>query len=144
MPRTAPVESTPIAPGPHRRRVLLRLAGELGTKSTRPRRRFLAILLANARRALHAAGVPARVEHGWSRIWVDTPDPAAARRALASVFGIQAAVEVLEVPFGDLDELVAALAPLYRDAVRGRTFGVQPRRLGAASVAPHDVAVALG
>jgi tRNA uracil 4-sulfurtransferase len=144
MQRTAQAPDGPTAPARYRRRVLLRLAGELGTKSTRTRRRFLAILLANARRALHAAGVPARVEHGWSRIWVDTPDPSAARQALASVFGIQAAVEVLEVPFGDLDGLVAALTPLYRDAVRGRTFGVQPRRLGTASVAPHDVAVALG
>jgi thiamine biosynthesis protein ThiI len=144
MQRTEAVTTGSPAQPQHRRRVLLRLAGELGTKSTRTRRRFLAILLANTRRALREAGVPARVEHGWSRIWVDTPDPARARRALSSVFGVQAAVEVLEVPFQDLDGLVGALVPLYRERVRGRTFGVQARRLGAASVSPHDLAVALG
>jgi tRNA uracil 4-sulfurtransferase len=132
------------APPAGRRRVLVRLAGELGTKSPRTRRRFLNTLLANARRALHAAGLRATVSQEWSRLWVDGPDPAAARRAVAHLFGVHSAVEVLEVSFESLPSLVDALEPVFRERVRGHTFGVRARRAGSSPVKAQDLAVALG
>jgi tRNA uracil 4-sulfurtransferase len=128
----------------YRARVLVRLAGELGTKSARTRRGFLSVLVTNAARALRSAGVRGTVRQEWSRLWVDTDDPAGAREALARVFGVHSAVETLEVPFSSLDDLVAALEPLYRTQVEGRTFGIRARRAGTASVNPQDLAVALG
>src|SRR3979409_1311869 len=92
-----------------RRRVLVRLAGELGTKSPRTRRRFLATLVANATRALRTSEVPGVVRHDWSRVGGDAPDPAAARRAVAHLFGVHSAVEVREVSFDSLAGLVDAL-----------------------------------
>jgi thiamine biosynthesis protein ThiI len=128
----------------HRTRVLVRLAGEMGTKSARTRRGFLAILVANAARALRAAGVKGSVRHEWSRLWVDTADPTGARQALAQVFGVHSVAEAIEVRFSALEDLVAALEPLYRERVRGRTFGIRARRAGAASINPQELAVALG
>lgn len=136
----------PSAPLTYRRRVLVRLAGELGTKSPRTRRRFLNALVSNGAHALRAAGLHGSVRQEWSRIWADVPEgeAAAARQAMARLFGVRSAIEVLEVGFDSLDELVDRLAPLYAEQVRGHTFGVQARRAGTASVDPHDVAVALG
>ena len=138
-----PLDLTPA----HRRRVLLRLAGELGTKSPRTRRRFLATLVGNAGRALRAAGLQATVRQEWSRIWVDVADPGhvpVARRAVADLFGTHSAAEVLEVPAPSLSALVTALEPVYRERVRGHTFGIRARRAGTTSIAPQDLAVELG
>lgn len=127
-----------------RRRVLVRLGGELGTKSTRTRRKFLTVLVANAARALRAAGLHARVQQEWSRIWVDGEDVAGIRQVVADLFGVRSATEVLELRLTGIDQLVRDLAPLYRAQVRGRTFGVRARRLGRSDVSPQDLAVALG
>ncbi|HEX4216384.1 MAG TPA: THUMP domain-containing protein [Candidatus Dormibacteraeota bacterium] len=127
-----------------RRRVLIRLGGELGTKSTRTRRKFLTVLVANAARALRAAGLHARVRQEWSRIWVDGDDVAGIREVVASLFGVHSATEVVELRLTSLDRLVGDLAALYRAQVRGRTFGVRARRLGRSDVSPQELAVALG
>lgn len=127
-----------------RTRVLVRLAGELGTKSARTRRGFLTVLVGNAARALRAARIRGQVRQEWSRLWVDTADPAGAREALTTVFGVHSVAEAREVRFDSLEDLVAALEALYRERVRGHTFGIRARRAGTAAVPPHDLAVALG
>lgn len=126
------------------RRLFVRLAGEIGTKSTRTRRRFLRVLARNARLALEAAGVRGFVRSEWSRILVDAADLPAARDVLSRVFGVHSVDEVLEVRFGSLASLVEALTPLYRDRVAGRSFAVRARRQGRHDFTSQDVAVELG
>jgi tRNA uracil 4-sulfurtransferase len=126
------------------RRLLVRLGGEVCTKSSRTRRRFLTVLTRNARAALRRAGVPGEVRQEWTRLTVSTPEPAAARDALSRVFGIHAVHETLPVPFASLPDLVAGLVPLYADRVAGRSFAVRAKRREAAPFSSHDLAVELG
>jgi thiamine biosynthesis protein ThiI len=125
-------------------RLMLKIAGEIGTKSAPTRRRFLRVLASNARAALDRRGVDARVEPRWSRLMVEAEDLGGARDALGSVFGLHSIAEVVTVPFRDLDDLVEKVEPLYRDRVAGRTFAVRARRSGQHAFGSPDVAVRLG
>ena len=126
------------------RLLLLKIAGEIGTKSSRTRRRFLRVLVRNLRAALDRAGVKATVEPRWSRLLVRTSDPERAREALAAVFGLHSVSEVAAIPFEGLDDLADAAAEEYRDRVAGRTFAVRVRRSGEHPFRSIDVATALG
>jgi tRNA uracil 4-sulfurtransferase len=143
---TLPDRDAAARPGPATtpRRLLLRLVGEVCTKSPRTRRRFLGVLTRNARAALRRAGVPAEVRQEWTRLVVETPEPAAAREALSRVFGIHSVHETLPVPYSSLPGLVEALVPLYAPRVAGRSFAVRARRREPASFRSHDLAVELG
>jgi thiamine biosynthesis protein ThiI len=123
---------------------MLKIAGEIGTKSSRTRRRFLKVLAANARAALARHGVRGRVEPRWSRLMVFTKDLRGARSALSALFGLHSLAEVATVPFEGLDDLVEGAAALYRDRVAGRTFAVRARRSGKHPFDSLDVATALG
>ncbi len=124
--------------------LLLRLSGELGTKSTRTRRRFLRQLLENVRRALAEAGVSARAHHTWSRLWVETADLEGAEHALRAVFGIRGLSRGARISFDTPEDLTDRLAGMVRDRVRGHTFAVRTRRLAGASLVGHDLDVSLG
>jgi len=126
------------------RHLLVRLGGEVCTKSSRTRRRFLAVLTRNAKAALRRAGVPAEVVPQWTRLVVSSPDPAAAREVLARVFGVHSVREAVPVPFTSLPDLVGSLVPLYRERVAGRSFAVRPKRRAQLPFTSHDVAVELG
>lgn len=126
------------------RRLLVRLAGEFGTKSARTRRSFLRVLAENARRALRSAGLKAHVRPEWSRLMVDTSDSAAAQTALSYVFGISSTVQVAEVGYTTLDDLVRVLTHVYGDRVAGRSFAVRPRRIAGVPFRSGDLARALG
>jgi thiamine biosynthesis protein ThiI len=123
---------------------MLKIAGEIGTKSARTRRRFLRVLAANVRAALRHAGLPAEVESRWSRLFVRVPDPARARDALSTVFGLHSISEVAVLRYEDLGDLVEQAAALYRDRVAGKTFAVRARRSGEPGFSSRDVAVKLG
>jgi thiamine biosynthesis protein ThiI len=133
-----------VAAQTQRLRLLVRLAGEIGTKSRPTRRRFLQVLAENARRALDAAGVVGRVHPQLSRLLVDADDPRLGGSALARVFGVHAVDEVREVPFTSLSDLVEKLVPFFREHVAGRSFAVRARRRGVHSFSSPDVAAALG
>jgi tRNA uracil 4-sulfurtransferase len=126
------------------RRLMLKIAGEIGTKSSRTRRRFLRILAANVRTALASRGVRGRVAPRWSRLLVDTNDPAGARASLTEVFGLHSVAEVATIGFEGLGDLVSGATDLYRDRVAGRTFAVRPRRSGRHTFDSLDVATELG
>ena len=123
---------------------MLKISGEIGTKSARTRRRFLRALERNVRVALERAGVEARVRNRWSRFLVQADDPAAARDALTGVFGIHSLVEVAILRFEGLDDLVERAAELSRERVRDRTFAVRPKRSGVHDFTSRDVAIKLG
>jgi tRNA uracil 4-sulfurtransferase len=124
--------------------LLLRLSGELGTKSTRTRRRFLQQLLDNVRRALAQAGVAGHAHHTWSRLWVETADLDRAERALRDVFGIRGLSRGVQIRFDTAEDLTDRLASLVRDRVRGHTFAVRTRRMVGASLTAHDLDISLG
>jgi tRNA uracil 4-sulfurtransferase len=126
------------------RRLLVRIGGEVCTKSSRTRRRFLAVLTRNARAALRREGVRAEVASEWTRLVVSTPEPARARELLARVFGVHRVHEVAQVPFTTLPGLVDSLVPLYRDRVAGRSFAIRPKRRAPLPFGSHDLAVELG
>ncbi|MGH2674923.1 MAG: tRNA 4-thiouridine(8) synthase ThiI, partial [Actinomycetota bacterium] len=107
------------------RLLMLKIAGEIGTKSARTRRRFLRVLTQNVRAALRRRGLRAEVEPRWSRLLVRAEELPVAREALARVFGLHSVSEVSVVAFGSLDELVSTAAEVYRDRVVGRTFAVR-------------------
>ena len=141
---TTAIEPDPAPGGRDRRLLLVRLAGEMGVKSSRTRRSFLRLLAENARRALRQAGVEARVRPEWSRLLVETADPEAARETLGRVFGVHAVAEVVEVAHAGLEDLVARLLPLFRPRVEGRTFAVRPRRTPETPFTSEALARALG
>jgi thiamine biosynthesis protein ThiI len=125
-------------------RLMLKIAGEIGTKSSRTRRRFLRVLSGNVRTALARHGIAARVESRWSRLMVETDDLPGAKGALEGVFGLHSVAEVSSIEFEDLDDLVMKAEPLYRDRVFGRTFAVRPKRSGSQPFDSLQVATALG
>ena len=126
------------------RRLVVRLGGEVCTKSPRTRRHFLAALTRNARAALRRERIAGEVAQEWTRLVVATPEPAAARETLARVFGVHRVDEVAEVPFGSLPELVDVLAARYRERVAGRSFAVRPKRRAPLGFHTRDLSVALG
>jgi thiamine biosynthesis protein ThiI len=123
--------------------LVLKIAGEIGTKSARTRRRFLRVLTSNARAALRRAGVEAAVESRWSRLIVRTDDPRAGA-ALANICGLHSVSEAALIRFDSLDDLVDQAAERFRDRVAGKTFAVRPKRAGHHSFRSRDVSVALG
>ena len=126
------------------RLLLLKIAGEIATKSARTRRRFLRVLARNVRAALRRAGVRGTVEPKWSRLLVRTPEPAEAAQALSRVFGIHSVAEARPVRSDSLDGLVSDAAAAAREQVRGRTFAVRVKRSGEHPYRSLDVATALG
>jgi thiamine biosynthesis protein ThiI len=129
---------------PMRTRLMLKIAGEIGLKSPRTRRRFLRFLVRNVKAALERAGIAADVENRWSRLFVDTDQPELARGVLSRVFGLHSVSDVAVLPAPTLDELVDAATDLYRDRVAGKTFAVRARRRGELGYRSRDVAVQLG
>jgi tRNA uracil 4-sulfurtransferase len=129
---------------PVERLLVLKIAGEIGTKSSRTRRRFLRVLVANVRSALARAGVRGSVESRWSRLLVRTEDHQAAAGVLGRVFGLHSISESAILPFATLDELVEGAGDVYRPLVAGRTFAVRPRRSGHHPFRSIDVATTLG
>jgi thiamine biosynthesis protein ThiI len=123
---------------------MLKIAGEIGLKSARTRRRFLRHLVRNVKAALERAGVSAEVENRWSRLFVETEQPERAREALSYVFGLHSVSEIAMLPASSLDQLVDSAAALYRDRVAGRTFAVRARRHGEHAYGSRDVALHLG
>src|ERR671919_260155 len=89
------------------RLLVLKIAGEIGTKSARTRRRFLRTLTGNIRAALRRAGIRAETEPRWSRVLVRTDSPDAATDVLGRVFGLHSVSDAAVIRFGSLDELVA-------------------------------------
>lgn len=123
--------------------LMLKIAGEIGTKSAPTRRRFLRALATNARAALRRAGIRGEVEPRWSRVFVRTEDPSA-REALSRVFGVHSVAETTPLRFGSLDELVENAAERLRPVVRDRSFALRVRRRGEHDFRSRDVAVSLG
>ena len=124
--------------------VLVRLSGEVSTKSARVRRRFTQRLVDNMRAALDAAGQRARLQNEWSRILLQVPDTAAACEVLRRVFGVASVSPVDCTCAPDLAEIVRVGHERYQELIRGKTYAVRARRAGKHSFSAQDVNVQLG
>lgn len=124
-------------------RALLRYSGEIATKSRRTRSRFQARLADNLRDALEAAGVEARVERRWSRLFVASEDEEALR-FLPRIFGLSSFSRIEAECAADLETVVETGRRLFHDRVRGHTFAVRARRSGEHDFSSYDVQRELG
>ncbi len=123
--------------------ILVRLAGELATKSPRVRARFQKRLIGNLRDALESTRVEHTVRSGWTRLFVETADPAVVD-VLARVFGVSSLSRIEARCRADLDEIVAVGAARFAERVRGRRFAVRARRAGDHPFRSRDIEVRLG
>ncbi len=126
--------------------VLLRLSGEIGTKSRPTQARFRARLLRNLKDALRAEELEAHVERTHNRIFVEASE-ARATAVLARVFGIQSISLAVRRPVTTLDDVVEAGFEIFSDRVRGKHFAVRARRVGdrtPSSLSSREVERVLG
>lgn len=122
-----PFVATRYADGVKGPALLLRLSGELGVKSRGTRQRFVRRLTRHLRDALRAAGIEHRIHNEWSRLLVETEDPAALE-VVSRVFGVHSVSPIRRLEWSDLDELLEAAAAVAGPSVEGRTFAVRARR----------------
>ncbi|HDI11251.1 MAG TPA: hypothetical protein ENF77_02875, partial [Candidatus Acetothermia bacterium] len=88
-----------------RKTILIRLSGEITTKSRRTRRRFTERLVGNLQDALAREGLGGEVEAGWDRIYVRT-EGNGALEVLRRVFGVRSLSVARERPYRDITEIV--------------------------------------
>src|SRR5687767_7926846 len=110
--------------------LILRLSGDFYTKARKTRMRFLRRLGANAEAALKAGNIPYTLEKTWSRLYVETPDPAGASEVLSRVFGLQSVSQVEPRPWTSLEDVVSEGVKLFTESVRGKGFAVRATRRG--------------
>lgn len=124
-------------------RALVRLSGELSTKSRRTRGRFQKRLRRNLEDAFTAAGVEARIDAGWSRFFVEVPDPASLA-PLGRTFGVSSGSVLAGSCPAELDAIVETGRRLFAERVRGRTYAVRARRSGTHPFSSGDIHRDLG
>lgn len=124
-------------------KALVRLSGELATKSRRTRSRFQHRLVDNLEDGLRARGLDARVTERWSRLFVEGDDPALLD-VLSRVFGISSFSRVEGECRAELGAIVETGRGLYADRVKGRRYAVRARRSGEHDFSSYDVQNELG
>jgi len=124
-------------------KALVRLTGEVTTKSRRTRRRFLRRLADNVRDALESHGFRGRVDDRWSRFFLEAEDERALD-LLSRIFGISSFSRVEGECQPDLDAIVRLGEALFHDRVRGRRYAVRARRSGDHGFRSRDVEHHLG
>ena len=119
--------------------VLLRL-GELTLKSRRSRRRFMDHLINNIEDSLKSNGFnDYEIKDLYGRVYLKINGDKDPLETLSRVFGIVGVVEVKSHRFKDLDDIVSKAIDIYREMVRGKTFGVKTRRVGRHDFRSIDV-----
>ena len=109
--------------------VILRMSGEITTKSDGIRHRFNRRLTQNLRDALEREGIEGIVRDQWYRVDVVTED----RRALEvgkRIFGIQGLLFCRAYNWETVDDIVEIGAELFSEKVNQKTFAVRTRRVG--------------
>lgn len=128
---------------PHPVRILVRLSGELATKSRQTRRRFQRLFIEALEDALRAAGTTFRIRSEWGRLLVEASDRSALD-VLSRVFGVASFSEIDAIARPDLDAIIATGERIYAERVRGGTFGVRARRAGRHPFTSRDINYGLG
>ncbi len=123
--------------------ILIRLSGEITTKSKRTRRRFTERLAGNLRDALAREGLGGEVESGWDRIYVRT-EAADAPDVLRRVFGVRSLSAAIERDFRDPGDIVRLGEEIFRDRVQRKRFAVRARRVGNVRISVQALERELG
>lgn len=122
--------------------VMVRLSGEVTTKSRGTRAHFQRRLADNLRDALASHGLGGRVRDDWSRLYLEGDEgilgPA------SRVFGISSLSLVEGSCPSELETIVETGRRLYADRVRGRRYAIRARRSGEHDFSSHDVNRLLG
>ena len=122
---------------------LLRLGGEVATKSRRVRARFQQRLVNNIHQALNHSGIEHRVRYEWSRLFVEAQD-INALAILTRIFGIRSLSEIEHSCEPVLQTIIQSGGEWYRDQIKGKTFAVRARRSGEHDFSSQDVNEQLG
>jgi tRNA uracil 4-sulfurtransferase len=126
--------------------VVLRLSGDIGTKSRPTQARFRGRLMRNLKDAMRAEELRAHIVRTHNRIFVETSEPRATA-VLSRVFGIQSISPAVRRPVTTLDDVVEAGFEIFCDRVKGKRFAVRARRVGdrtSSSLSSREVERALG
>lgn len=113
--------------------------GELGIKGPAVRRRFEGVLIKNIQAHFARAGATCLIERAWGRLFLESPDEAVARHAIAHTFGLVSGSPVLvtEATIPAVQEVLARIAPDHIEP--GRSFAVRARRTGEHSFSSVDL-----
>lgn len=114
---------------PYETLIMLRLCGEVTTKTRGVRQRFHRRLNQNIRDAFEREGIKAKVRDHWYRIDVQTEDLRAVEVA-KRIFGIQALSLARSYKWESLEDIVTIGEELFAEKVAGKTFAVRTRRAG--------------
>jgi thiamine biosynthesis protein ThiI len=121
---------------------MIRLSGEISTKSRRTRARFQRILVDNLRDACRSAGWSCRIRDEWSRLYLRTdgeePGP------LGRVFGISTFSRIEAECGATLPAIVRVGTELFGERVRWRTYAVRARRTGQHDFRSREIMERLG
>lgn len=124
-------------------KILLRLGADITIKSDKIRARFVGRLIQNLQSAFSAAGVQAKIERHWSRLYVVTDDTRALDQ-LTRVYGISSFSVIEHQSKGDLESVLATGLAGYKDIVAGKRFCVRSRRVGNHTYNSMEVMKLLG
>lgn len=122
---------------------IVRLAGEIVTKSNRVRSLFINQLSQNIRSACQKNNVEAKVIKSWSRIHVVSDDDRM-KEVLHSVFGVQNFSKIDFECDTSLEEMADKAFEYYKDKVEGKRFAVKSKRSGKVGFSSMDFNMALG
>lgn len=110
-------------------KILCRYSSDLVIKSAKIRARFVSRLIQNIESAFAAAGIQAEIERQWSRLFIETDNPAALT-VLGQIYGISSYSPIDRECEATMEAIVATGAAAYKDLVKGKTFAVRARRRG--------------
>jgi len=117
--------------------------GELTTKATKTRRRFMRILVHNLKDALNSYGIDFELKIEWSRIFIKSKNEKI-KDVLKRIFGIHSFSPVVEHQFSSLEEIVSYGHHYFKEKVRGKEFAVRARRSGNHPFTSLDIERKLG
>jgi len=127
-------------------RILVRISGDVSTKTGGTLDRFSRRLAANVTDALSSSGIVHRLDRGRFRLLLEVDSPAALD-VLVRVFGVQSVSRVESRNWESLEDVIAHGEAFFRDRVRGKRFAVRARRTGRTERIPFrspEVERALG
>ena len=110
-------------------RILLRISGDVSTKSGGTLDRFSRRLAGNVADALTSSGITHRLEQGRFRFVIDADSPAALD-VLVHVFGVQSVSQVESCSWQTFEDVIEQAERFFRERVRGKRFAVRARRTG--------------
>ena len=121
---------------------LIRLGSDFNLKSAKVKANFLKVLLRNIGGVLDQAGLSYKLDHSWSRVYVQTEIDVS--HLLARVFGIGSVSPVDVSCAPNLDDMKALAIQTYGELVKGKSFCVRVKRQGVKEFTSTEAERAVG